>query len=70
MSVSITFAHKWKYPDDHAGITVPTVLSNGRRVVTATAKVDTGRSSACSIGITARDWTSRLKTEYLWSWQL
>lgn len=42
MSVSITFAQTWHYPEDRAGITIPTLLSYGGKVITATAKVDTG----------------------------
>ena len=42
MSISITFAQTWQYPDDHAGITIPALLGYGGKVVTATAKVDTG----------------------------
>ncbi len=42
MSSAITFAEIWHYPDDHAGITIPTVLGYGNRIVTATAKIDTG----------------------------
>lgn len=42
MSTAITFSEIWKYPDDHAGITIPTVLGYGNRIVTATAKIDTG----------------------------
>jgi hypothetical protein len=42
MSISITFAQTWQYPDDQAGITIPVLLSSGGKVITATAKVDTG----------------------------
>lgn len=42
MPVSVTFSHVWQYTDDHAGITVPTLLGYGGKVVTATAKVDSG----------------------------
>lgn len=42
MSTAITFAEIWNYPDDRAGITLPTVLGYSNRIVTATAKIDTG----------------------------
>lgn len=42
LSVSITFAQAWQYPDDRAGITIPALLSYSGRVVALTAKVDTG----------------------------
>lgn len=42
MSVSLTFAQTWEYPDDAAGITIPILLGHKGRIVTATAKVDTG----------------------------
>ena len=56
MSVSITFAHHWEYPDDGAGITIPTLLSYGGKVVTATAKVDTG----AEVCLFDRDYGERL----------
>lgn len=42
MSVSITFAQIWEYSGDSAGITVPTLLGCGGRIVSSIAKVDTG----------------------------
>lgn len=42
MPTAITFAEIWHYPDDSAGITIPTLLGYGNRIVTATAKIDTG----------------------------
>jgi hypothetical protein len=42
MPATITYAEIWNYPDDGAGITIPTLLGYDGRIVTATAKIDTG----------------------------
>ena len=56
MPASMTFAQSWKYPDDSAGITLPTLLSYGGKVITATAKVDTG----AEVCLFDRDYGERL----------
>lgn len=62
MHNTITYLHEWHYADDAAGITLPAVLGYAGRIVTATAKVDTGaafclfdRDYAELIGLTVED---------------
>jgi hypothetical protein len=56
MPTAITFAEIWQYPDDSAGITIPTLLGYDGRIVTAIAKIDTG-AEVCLLD---RDYGERL----------
>jgi hypothetical protein len=56
MPTAITFAEIWQYTDDSAGITIPTLLGYDGRIVTATAKIDTG----AEVCLFDRDYGERL----------
>jgi hypothetical protein len=42
MPTQLSFAEQYRYLDNKAGITIPVLLGHNERVITVTAKVDTG----------------------------
>lgn len=58
MATQLDFAEEFHYTDDPSGITIPTLLTYGNKVIRASAKVDTGADVclfAREIGVRIRD---------------